>query len=139
MQAMMTCYQVEEPEKYARLLQNPRTVGASWSDMAKIWQWRARARAFDSLRNTESQKRLDEARTLLIEATVKAVHALIDSLENSKTRVSAAKEILDRGGLPGTIVRENRIVPFTADELAQAQKELADWETNFQLPSDSSG
>ena len=43
--------------------------------------------------------------------------------------MAAAKEILDRGGLPGThLVGVGRIEPYTADDLRKAEADVSDWE-----------
>lgn len=140
LKAMSLFLQTEHPERYARFLENPRqSASAEWSTTASAWQWRERARIYDMASMQEAMEKVGEARKILIESTPKAAKALVESLENPRTRVNAAKEILDRGGLPGTIVHEERVVPFTADELSQAQTELETWEQRLNLKSGENG
>lgn len=143
LKAMMAYLQQEEPEVYERALINPReSASTAWSNAAKVWMWRDRARSYDMIRLQNAHKLREEAEAILLESAPDAAKALRESLENPKLKVAAAKEILDRSGLPGTIVRENRVVPFTADDLQQATREVADWEQSLLEPpqtSDSSG
>jgi len=140
LKALMAYYQTEEPEKYELALMNARqSVGMTWSQMASAWLWRDRAKQYDAIRFQEASKSIDQARTIILENTGKAAQTLVTSLDNPRTAVAAAKEILDRGGIPGTIVRENRVVPFTADELARAREEVGEWENKLQPKSDVNG
>jgi hypothetical protein len=140
LKAMMGYIVEEEPHKAEAWLANPRTsASVQWSEMASAWQWRLRARAYDTIRMRGAIAQMEEARAIIIENTPKAAKALVESLENPRLAVAAAKEILDRGGLPGTIVHENRVTPFTADELNQATREVQEWENKLLPKSDSSG
>lgn len=140
LKAMLACYQAEDPVKYDQMVKNGRqSASGPWGEMSRAWMWRERARAYDGIRYQEAQKVVEQARTTIIENTQKAAQALVDSLANPRLAVAAAKEILDRGGLPGTVVRENRVVPFTADELAAAHREVEEWERQLTPKSDESG
>lgn len=140
LKAMMAYYQTEEPSQYELILMNPRQSASSdWSKMSNLWMWRFRAREYDRIRYMEAQGVIDQARTTIVENTNKAALALVEALENPRLKVAAAKEILDRGGIPGVAVRESRVVPFSADELAKAHREVSDWERQLQQKSESSG
>jgi hypothetical protein len=72
-------------------------------------------------------------------ATVKAVDTLIAQLDSPRNGVQAAKEILDRGGIPGRSITDNiTTVHISADDMAQAAREVEDWEKNLLGESGSS-
>lgn len=140
LKAMMLFLQTEHPDRYMKFLENPKqSAGTEWSAMASVWQWRERARLYDMAAMTEAMEKVAEARRILLDNTPKAAQALVDSLLNPRTRVSAATEILDRGGVPGTIVHEERVAPFTADELSKAQSEVSEWEQRLKLKPGENG
>lgn len=100
-----------------------------WATAQREWNWRMRAEAFDLYSSSENFVYVDKARDILIQSTVKAAETLVKSLDSPRHAVAAAKEILDRGGLPGThLVGVGRIEPYTADDLHRAERELAEWE-----------
>jgi hypothetical protein len=101
---------------------------ADWYSMATRWQWYDRAEAWEDEQTELSMAAVSESATLLRLATVDAVKALILALRSDKYAVQAAKEILDRGGLPSTSkVEGSTAVLFTSDDLAKAQEELEQW------------
>jgi len=101
----------------------------SWSTKAREWNWRQRAKEFDHFAYRVAQYEVDKARVRLLGAADAAAKALVDALGNARLTVAAAKEILDRVGLPGTVnVGLGPIEKFTADEFRQAEQELQDWE-----------
>jgi hypothetical protein len=108
---------------------------AVWSRMAKDWHWRDRSKAFDRFTYQSAQAHVDLARITLLSSANKAAGALVDALTNERLKVAAAKEILDRAGLPGTVnVGIGPADKFTADELRAAEDEISDWENNQQRP-----
>jgi hypothetical protein len=101
----------------------------SWQHACHDWQWRQRAEAFDRLNLLEYVTLVDKARDKIMRSMEDAADALADALTIPRLKVSAAKEILDRGGLPGTTnIGVSRIEPYTADELHKAEQEVAAWE-----------
>lgn len=128
LRAMMACVEAEDPQRFENFKLNPpKSARTNWVEMATAWQWRLRALAYDDAMQRDSMRLMDEARTKLSSLSLKAVDALEKSLEESRHRVTAAKEVLDRTGFPATVVRENHDVPFTADDYANASKELESW------------
>jgi hypothetical protein len=103
-----------------------------WKEQARLFRWKKRAQSYDMEADLEAAKMVEEARTRLMKASVKAVDALELSLKNSRTRVSGAKAILDRGGLPAVSEVRKTVEPFRADELAQANEEIEAWENQMQ-------
>lgn len=122
---------VEKPESatVAKAAQGHVNIVSSWHEHAHLWHWRERAEAFDLYNAGENFSYVDKARDILMQGTEAAAKALIDSLKSPRLAVAAAKEILDRGGLPGThLVGVGRVEPYTADDLHKAEKDVADWE-----------
>lgn len=111
---------------------NPRkrhTALSNWIAAAKEWDWRERAQYYDRAVYRDAQGYVDKARITLLSAADDAAHALRDALDNERLKVAAAKEILDRVGLPGTTnVGVGPADKFSADELSRAEEELAAWE-----------
>jgi hypothetical protein len=105
-----------------------------WYVMANQWNWKARADAWDDHIADSAVTAVEEAAIRLKLATVNAVDTLISALTGSERyRVNAAKEILDRGGLPATVRQEQVTnLSFTADDLARAKDELKQWEQESQ-------
>jgi hypothetical protein len=121
-------------QKILMSVRRPASAPASWSTMAREWEWRKRASAFDLTQMEELVATKDMARLEVQMATLDAVRALKLALLNPRTAVNAAKEILDRGGLPAVTVHIGKTVPFTADDLANAMKELDNWKQQRPLP-----
>lgn len=129
--AYMKCLSVEKPEIVAAKEASGKVVNImfTWSDNARMWHWRERADAFDLYNAGENFSYVDKARDILMRGTEAAAQALLDSLKSPRLAVAAAKEILDRGGLPGThLVGIGHVEPYTADDLHKAEKEVAEWE-----------
>ena len=106
----------------------------SWGKVAKTWRWRERSMAFDRFTYKAASAQVDRARITLLGSANKAAEALVSALSNPRLQVAAAKEILDRAGLPGTInLGIGQIEKFTADELNQAEQEVAAWESQTQV------
>lgn len=104
-------------------------IVSGWSEHANLWHWRERADAFDLYNASESFAYVDKARNILLQGTEAAAQALVENLKSPRLAVAAAKEILDRGGLPGThLLGVGRVEPYTADDLHKAEKEVAEWE-----------
>lgn len=109
-----------------------------WREHARELHWKKRAVAYDYEMNIYAAQQVEEARGRLQQATVIAAEALILSLKNSRTRVSGAKAILDRGGLPPVKELRHSVEPFHADELAQAAEELDAWDSQMNGSNGSS-
>ena len=112
-----------------------------WSRYATKFNWRERAKAFDRFTYQKAQAQVDLARVTLLSSANTAANALVEALQNERLKVAAAKEILDRAGLPGTTnVGIGPADKFTADELRAAEEEISDWEMSQQRPRlESSG
>lgn len=110
---------------------------SEWTIAARKFEWKRRATAWDQNARLEVLKRVEQAKHDLMELSVDAVEALGDSLKVPRTRVSGAKAILDRAGLPAASEVQHKVVPYSGDELNQAAEELEEWEK--QLTKGSSG
>lgn len=102
----------------------PRT----WLHIFYKWEWKRRAEAFDQEQNEVTVDTVMMALDILREAAPDAAEALIDGLANARTRVSAAREILDRIGLPAVQRHESVSVRVNADDIRKAREEARDWE-----------
>jgi len=114
-------------------VRRPISAPNDWTDMAGEWDWRKRALAYDANQVKDLSTVLQQARQEVQEATLEAVRTLRAALRNPKTAVPAAKEILDRGGLPAVTIHSIKMMPFTADDLAAARDELEQWMTDRPL------
>jgi hypothetical protein len=126
--------ETENPKRAAKLKANRAFINTSkeWSVHARDWKWRTRAEAFDLHCASEVFAYIDQARETLMKSANDAATALIENLKNPRLGVQAAKEILDRVGLPSThLVGIGKIEPYSADELRKAEEEVADWERNI--------
>jgi hypothetical protein len=100
-----------------------------WTAAAREWEWRERARAYDSFMYKDAQAEVELARLTILNGANKAAQALVSALDNERLKVAAAKEILDRAGLPGTTnVGIGPADKFSADELSRAEAEIQAWE-----------
>lgn len=105
----------------------------SWGKKAREWDWRERSKAFDRFTYKAAAAQVDNARITLLGSANLAAEALKSALTDPRLRVAAAKEILDRAGLPGTTnVALGPIEKFTADEFRQAENEIDEWEEQTQ-------
>jgi len=121
----------ENPEQAAIVLSKPHYVNTpqKWSEIARVWNWRDRAEAFDLFTASENYAFVERARNYLMRSTEAAAETLVKNLDNPRHAVAAAKEILDRGGVPGArVVGVGRIDPYTADDLKRAEQALIEWE-----------
>lgn len=129
--AYLRCLESEEPEKAFAKKSAKGYINTSpqWSEIARTWHWRERAEAFDLYTAGENFSYVDKARDILLQSTEAAARALVENLKNPRLAVAAAKEILDRGGLPGThLVGVGRVEPYTADDLRSAEEAVNKWE-----------
>lgn len=101
---------------------------AKWRESAREFRWKKRSAAYDYERELHAQRQVQEARGRLMSMSVKAVEALEQSLTQPRQRVSGAKAILDRAGLPPVKEIKHKVEAFSADELNQASEELEAWE-----------
>lgn len=107
-------------------------TGHYWYDIALKYFWKERANAWDLERTDEFKKEVQEARILLMGLTPEAVAALESALQETRSRVQAAKEILDRAGVPATTrVDVDATIQLTADEMAAAKDEATEWENSM--------
>lgn len=132
--AYMKFLKVEDPEKAKKYAQTKGFLQSAsiWSEMSRRYQWRERAEAFDLYNMSESMSYVDQARETLLKNADAAAKALVDSLTSPRLAVAAAKEILDRAGLPGThIIGVGKIEPYSADDLKRAETEAAEFERSL--------
>ena len=102
-----------------------------WREAARDYRWKVRAAAYDHELQLNAARQVEKARGLLMQASVKAVEALEDSLDDPKHRVAASKAILDRAGLPSAKEVKHSVESFSADELSQAAEEIEAWENQM--------
>jgi len=136
--AYETMVAAEHPEVAEARRRSKKKMNATgaWSKKARDWDWRDRAKAYDRFAYAEALAEVDKARVTLLESANTAALTLAGALSDGRLKVAAAKEILDRVGLPGTVnVGVGPIEKFTADELRQAEREVDEWEP---LPSPKS-
>jgi len=112
----------------------PKSAPANWSTVAREMDWRKRALAYDAEQSKDLVNTMTQAKQVLQAATLDAAVALRNALSNPKFAVAAAKEILDRGGLPAVTLHAIKLMPFTADDLAQATREVEEWQRNLPQP-----
>jgi len=126
----------EMPESYDKRKHRV-SADVSWSDASNAWDWRKRAEAYDAEIYAGALSTVEGARLMLLTHAEEAATTLVLALQSSRLKVAAAKEILDRAGLPA--VKEVRLntTPYSNEELQQAAKELEEWEAQYK--SDESG
>lgn len=105
----------------------PNTAPNEWTKACDDWDWRVRADAYDAFMY-EDDGMIELALEKLRNSALDAVTALHDSLQNPRYAVAAAKEILDRAGLPATTNINLGGARFTADDLSKANEELKEWQ-----------
>jgi hypothetical protein len=107
-------------------------VASQWSRACAQYDWRLRAEAFDRFNALEFRRYVQDARKHLIEHAQDAAETLVKNLASPRQGVVAAKEILNRVGLPSaTVVGHSNITPYSADDFNRAQKELEEWENKI--------
>ena len=128
--AFMAHLKTERPDAISLKETSNRVKGpAQWQVMCRTWWWRERAEAYDRFSALEYATLIDKARDTLLRNANKAAEALANALSSPRLGVAAAKEILDRAGLPGqSNIGIGRLEPYTADELHKAEQEVAAWE-----------
>ncbi len=101
----------------------------SWVETAIKYRWQERAMDYDGEINRRIFARVEAASRRLRDATPLAVEALINALGVPRYAVQAAKEILDRAGLPAVTRQEVQTrVAFTTEDLEAARAEVESWE-----------
>ena len=100
----------------------------NWAAMARQFGWRERASEYDRHYTGLAIDSVALALEILRDIAPDAALALVDSLENPKTRVAAAREILDRAGVPRKTVQETVSMRITPEDLRKAREEADDWE-----------
>lgn len=104
----------------------------TWTMAAKRYRWRERAVAWDQELTRRASEEVTKSMIALRAATPKAVATLILKLTDPKLAVAAAKEILDRGGVPAVTKQVlTHKLDVTSDEMAEATKEAHEWETKM--------
>jgi len=126
-----------KPDRYEKASKTRVSADVNWSEKCTEWSWRDRADAYDSEMSQQAMKSVESARTLILEHADKAAEALILALAQPRQRVAAAKEILDRAGIPA--VKEVRVgsTPYTQEELQHAAKDIGEWEKDFETPDEN--
>lgn len=128
-EAMVATEHAEVAEARRKLGKKKAIPAQMWSQQARKWDWRNRSKAYDKFTYAEALLEVDKARLTLLANADGAAKALVSALDNERLKVAAAKEILDRVGLPGTTnVGLGPIEKFTADEFRQAEQEVEEWE-----------
>jgi prophage DNA circulation protein len=126
-----------EPDKYESEKAYS-TPPKHWRDMAAKWSWKERAEAFDEWQTDLSMATVEEAARKLRLAAVDAVAALVLALGTMRYSVQAAKEILDRSGIPATVRQEMAgALNLTSDDLAKATEEVKKWENEHRSSTSS--
>ena len=97
--AWLTWLAIEYPEQLTQKEMRP-SAPKGWSDNSRKWEWRKRADLYDAEMYKESLQVVEGARVKLLGAAEEAANTLIMALTSSRLKVAAAKEILDRAGLP---------------------------------------
>lgn len=129
--AYMLCLSMEDPEEFKRETADKKLHNSpsDWSEMSNKWDWLLRAQDFDDFLYTDEGS-ASVARDIIKNATVNAALTLVEALQNQRLMVAASKEILDRGGVLASTININKTVEFTADEMADAAEQVAEWEKN---------
>src|SRR4030042_558968 len=94
-----------------------------WAAMAKQYGWRERSSEYDRQYAKLTVDSVALAIEILRDAAPDAAVALVTSLDSPKTRVSAAREILDRVGVPRKTVQETVSMKITPEDLRKAREE----------------
>ena len=129
LKAFLSYLSVEEPRRFAKYQTERRhSAEPGWSKAAGDYQWRERADQYDAFTYSEALFIVEMAKRKLLESSEKAVDALVTALAEGRLKVSAAKEILDRAGLPSTSKHDISVSPYSADEFAKASQEVTEWE-----------
>lgn len=120
----------KDPDKAAKYsVIGKESADPKWSMYSSGWNWRMRAQAFDAFQYASAAATVQEARRIILENTANAAKALVDKLGDPRLAVAAAKELLDRGGVPAaSVVGHANLTPFTTDDLNRASKELETWQ-----------
>lgn len=118
----------DEDKSTLMTVRPPMSAPPTWTDASRMWDWRKRGTAWDASQVSELAHTLTAARQFIQQSTLDAAKTLHKALDNPKYAVAAAKEILDRGGVPAVTVHAIRTIPFTADDLALAAREVEEWQ-----------
>ena len=125
-----TAYFMREtnPEQYERR-KNDKTLSMQWYAIADQYDWYPRALAYDRWMNQQLRKEVENTIRKMMELTPDAVAALQQALSSPRLGVAAAKEILDRGGVPAKSIHEieQRTTVITSDDLAKAKEDAEKW------------
>lgn len=99
-----------------------------WAAMAKQFNWRERASDYDRQHTFLAVDSVALALEILRDIAPDAALALVEALDNPKTKVAAAREILDRAGVPRKTVQETVSMKITPEDLRKAREEASEWE-----------
>jgi hypothetical protein len=116
----------EHPERFDETgrVDTPR----NWAAVARQFGWRERASDYDRAYSLLAVDSVALALEILRDAAPDAAEALVTSLDNPKYKVAAAREILDRTGVPRKTVQETVSMRITPEDLRKAREEAAEWE-----------
>lgn len=126
--AYKVCLAIEDPKQLEKLDDKSNTP-LDWSRAANEYEWVERAAAYDE-KMFSDEGAVELARQLLKNSALDAATTLHRALSNPRLQVAAAKEILDRSGVLAASIQLSKELPFTADEMAEATKEIEEWEKN---------
>jgi hypothetical protein len=127
-----------DPDKYEEVRQRSSPTLNTWNRAAFQWKWEERADAWDAERNDELRRKVQEGSLSLKDLTLDAIEALHQALTNPRLCVSAAREILDRAGLPSVSkIEMSGRTSISADELATAAQELQRWQEAQSKPNEN--
>lgn len=127
-----------DPVKYEEVQQRASPTLNTWNAAAIKWKWESRADAWDAERNDELRRKVQEGSLSLKDLTLDAISALQQALTNPRLCVSAAREILDRAGLPSVSkIEMSGKTSISADELAMASQELRKWQEAQNPPKEN--
>lgn len=103
-----------------------------WRERTAQFEWRKRASAYDGEINHLIAMKIEAGSRRLRSLVPNAVEALATSLTNPRQSVQAAKEILDRAGLPAVTRQEiSAQVGITSEDIAAAKEEVDEWESKM--------
>jgi len=128
-QAYKLMLSIEDPEKLDSIDNKNSNTPAEWSKMADKYHWLERAMAYDEKMYSDGGA-VELAREFIKNSSFKAAQTLEAALNNPRLMVAAAKEILDRSGVLAASINLNKDVEFTADEMAEAMKDVDEWTKN---------
>ncbi len=123
---------VEQPSHYADVSPDDiRFAPQHWNTFAAQWEWAKRAMAYDEGVHPDfTALYVTTALGYLQEHAKSAAEALVQALNNDRTRVQAANSILNRAGVPEVSeVLLKGSLGITSDDMAAASEKVEKWKT----------